>query len=263
MTTTYYDQPITKLANPLIPTSVEPLITTPAALKVKLFADGANLEGMLEMYKNPYIKGFTTNPSLMKKAGVADYFQFAKTFVEHISDRSISLEVFSDDFSTMKNQALKLAKLGEQVYVKIPITDTKGNSAKNLIGELHDAGVKVNVTAIMNLKQVEEIITVLGNGTPAYISIFAGRIADTGIDPVSVMGNVVSILHEYPHIELIWASTREVFNVIQANQIGCHIITATNSILKKLDLLGKNLEEFSLETVQMFYQDALHAGYHL
>ena len=232
-------------------------------LKVKLFADGADKEGMLEMYKNPQIKGFTTNPTLMKKAGVINYEAFAKEILSIITDRPISFEVFSDDFSEMEKQALKISKWGNNVNVKIPITNTKGESSSKLVKSLTDKGVKINVTAMFLIEQVKEIAPILGKGSGGYISIFAGRIADAGIDPVPIMKEAVEILKEYPNVELIWASPRELYNVVQADSIGCHIITATHDILKKLPLLGKDLREFSLDTVKMFYNDAQNAGYTL
>ena len=230
-------------------------------LKVKLFADGADLNGMLEMYKNPLIKGFTTNPTLMKKAGVTNYEDFARKILSVINDRPISFEVFSDDFDEMEVQALKISQWGENVNVKIPITNTKGKSSAELIKSLSEKGVKINVTAMFLIEQLEEVAPLLSSGAGGYVSIFAGRIADAGIDPVPIMEKAVRILKDYPNVELIWASPRELYNVIQANEIGCHIITATNDILKKLPLLGKDLKEFSLDTVKMFYNDALNAGY--
>jgi transaldolase len=230
-------------------------------LKVKLFADGAEKVGMLDMYKNPMISGFTTNPTLMKKAGITDYEVFAKDILQTISDRPISFEVFSDDFSEMEKQALKIASWGKNVFVKIPVTNTKGQSSAPLVGKLSKQGVKVNVTAMFTTEQVGQFIPVLKDGPAANVSIFAGRIADAGVDPVPIMTKAVEMLKPYPHIELIWASPRELFNVVQADQVGCHIITATNDILKKLSSLGKDLNEFSLETVKMFYNDASSAGY--
>ena len=230
-------------------------------LKVKLFADGADINGMLEMYKNPLIKGFTTNPTLMKKAGVTDYENFAKEILSVIDDKPISFEVFSDDFEEMEVQALKISRWGENVNVKIPITNTKGESSAEIIKRLSNKGVKINVTAMFLIEQLEEVAPLLSNGAGGYVSIFAGRIADAGVDPVPIMKKAVEILRDFSNVELIWASPRELYNVVQANEIGCHIITATNDILKKLPLLGKNLRVFSLETVRMFYKDALNAGY--
>ena len=232
-------------------------------LQIKIFADGADKEGMLEMYSQPYIKGFTTNPTLMNKAGVSDYETFATDIIQAIPDRPISFEVFSDDFNEMERQALKISEWGENVYVKIPVTNTRGESSVELVGRLAGAGVKMNVTAMMSLSQVRDMAKVLAGGPPAYLSVFAGRIADSGRDPVPVMAEAVEICKEYPNIELIWASPRELLNIFQADAIGCHIITVTNDVLKKLALIGKDLHEFSLDTVKMFRDDALQAGYTL
>ena len=230
-------------------------------LKVKLFADGADKGGMLEMYANPLISGFTTNPTLMKMAGVSDYESFAKDILTHITDKPISFEVFSDEFYEMKIQALEIASWADNIYVKIPITNTKAESSVDLIAALSEQNVKINVTAMMTVEQVQSVLQALVNGPGSYVSVFAGRIADAGLDPLPVMSEVVKILKDYSNIELIWASPRELYNVIQANDIGCHIITATNNILKKLPTLGKDLDQFSLETVKMFYDDASEAGY--
>ena len=232
-------------------------------LQIKIFADGADKEGMLEMYRQPYIKGFTTNPTLMRKAGVSDYEVFAKDIIQAIPDRPISFEVFSDDFIEMERQALKISEWGENVYVKIPVTNTRGESSIELVGRLAGAGVKMNVTAMMPLSQVRDAAKVLAGGPPSYLSVFAGRIADSGRDPVPVMAEAVEICADYPNIELIWASPRELLNIFQADAIGCHIITVTNNVLNKLRLIGKDLNEYSLETVKMFYDDALEAGYKL
>ena len=232
-------------------------------LKVKLFADGAEKAGMLEMYHNPLISGFTTNPTLMKIAGVSDYEAFAKDILTHIPDKPISFEVFSDEFDEMERQALDIASWGENVYVKIPITNTKGESSVPLVATLSGNGVKVNVTAMFTVEQVQSVIPGLSKGPGSYVSVFAGRIADAGLDPLPIMREVLGLIKDYPGIELIWASPRELYNVVQADEIGCDIITATNSILKKLSSLGKDLNQFSLETVQMFYDDASEAGYTL
>ncbi|MBT3368676.1 MAG: transaldolase [Nitrospina sp.] len=232
-------------------------------LQIKIFADGADKEGMLEMYRQPYIKGFTTNPTLMRKAGVSDYEVFAKDIIQAIPDRPISFEVFSDDFFEMERQALKISEWGENVYVKIPVTNTRGESSIELVGRLAGAGVKMNVTAMMPLSQVRDAAKVLAGGPPSYLSVFAGRIADSGRDPVPVMAEAVEICADYPNIELIWASPRELLNIFQADAIGCHIITVTNNVLNKLRLIGKDLNEYSLETVKMFHDDALEAGYKL
>jgi transaldolase len=230
-------------------------------LKVKLFADGADLAGMKEMAANPMIKGFTTNPTLMKKAGISDYKAFARDVLAAIHDRPVSFEVFADDFAEMEAQGLEIASWGKNVNVKIPVTNTKREFAGNVIERLSKAGVAVNVTAVMTPEQVERITARLDPKTPAIVSVFAGRIADTGVDPMPIMKKSVEILKQKPKAELIWASPRELLNVFQADAIGCHIITATNDILKKLSLVGKDLDNYSLETVEMFYKDAKAAGY--
>jgi len=230
-------------------------------LKVKIFADGADKTEMLGMYRNPLIKGFTTNPTLLRKAGVLNYQAFALDILKAIPDRPISFEVFSDDFEEMEAQAQKISSWGKNIYVKIPVTNTRGESSSKLIRRLTQAGVKVNVTAMMTLDQVREVTQVLEGGPPAYVSVFAGRIADTGRDPVPLMAAAVELLRPYPKLELIWASPRELLNIFQADQVGCHIITATNDVLGKLGLVGKELHAFSLDTVKMFRDDALKAGY--
>jgi transaldolase len=232
-------------------------------LKTKIFADGAELDGMLAMYREPYIKGFTTNPTLMHKAGVPDYREFAKAVVAAIPDRPISFEVFSDEFAEMERQARDIATWGEHVYVKIPVTNTRRQPAYDLVHRLSHGGVKVNVTAVMGLDQVRHVTAALQGGAPSNVSVFAGRIADTGRDPVPHMVEALEILKTTPGAELIWASPRELFNVIQAHEIGCHIITVTNDILKKLTLIGKDLDAYSLETVKMFHDDAAKAGFRL
>jgi len=232
-------------------------------LKVKIFADGASKAGMLEMYRDPRIKGFTTNPTLMRKAGISDYAAFAQDILKYIPDRPLSLEVFSDDVAEMEQQALKIRSWGENVYVKIPITNTKGESCVPLIRSLSRAEVKLNVTAMLPLDQVRDVSAALSGGPSSFVSVFAGRIADTGIDPLPLMRAALELLRPYPNEELIWASPRELLNVVQANDIGCHIITATNDILKKLYLLGKDLREYSLETVRMFRSDAVACGFTL
>jgi transaldolase len=231
------------------------------ALKVKLFADGADLAGMKEMAASPLIKGFTTNPTLMRKAGITDYSAFAREVLKAIPDRPVSFEVFADDFGQMETQALEIASWGANVNVKIPVTNTEKEFSGALIERLSKAGVKLNVTAVMTLEQVKQITERLAAKTPAIISVFAGRIADTGRDPMPIMANAVQIMKAKPKAELIWASPRELLNVFQADSIGCHIITATNDLLKKLSLVGKDLENYSLETVEMFYKDARAAGY--
>lgn len=230
-------------------------------LKIKLFADGANIQEMVEMAQKPYISGLTTNPTLMKKAGVVNYVSFAKQVLKEITKKPISFEVFSDDFQEMVDQALRISSWGENVFVKIPITNTKGKSSAGVVKFLSDKGVKVNVTALMVTRQVEETIRVLNTETPSCISVFAGRIADTGRDPIEIMRESLKLLNGRSNTELIWASPRELLNVFQADQIGCHIITATDDILNKLKLIGKDLSEYSVETVEMFFRDALNAGY--
>lgn len=234
-----------------------------ADLKVKLFADGADKAGMVEMYRKPFVKGFTTNPTLMRKAGVSDYRGFAREVLAEIPDRPISFEVFSDEFEEMEQQARQIATWGDNVYVKIPVSNTRREPAYELVRKLSHEGVKVNVTAMLTLDQVRAVARALEGGAPANVSVFAGRIADTGVDPVPVMAEAVRILGDAPNAELIWASPRELLNVFQAEAVGCHIITATNDILKKLELIGKDLADYSLETVQMFFNDARAAGFTL
>jgi transaldolase len=236
---------------------------TPTKLNTKIFADGADLPGMLAMYREPYVKGFTTNPTLMRKAGVTDYRAFARQVLEAIPDRPISFEVFSDDLTDMERQATEIAKWGDNVYVKIPVTNTKRQPAYDLIHRLSHAEVKVNVTAIMTLEQVQAVVNALTGGAPSNVSVFAGRVADTGRDPVPHMKAALEILKAEPRAELIWASPRELLNIVQAHEIGCHIITVTNDILKKLPLIGKDLDEYSLDTVKMFHDDAEKAGFAL
>ena len=238
-------------------------MTELADLKVKIFADGADRRGMLDLYGNPLVKGFTTNPTLMRAAGVADYEAFAHDILKAIPDRPISLEVFSDDFSEMETQARRIASWGNNVYVKIPVTNTQGESSIPLVRALARSGVKQNVTALMTLRQVHDVSAALGAGPPACVSVFAGRVADTGRDPISIMAAAVQFLAVYPHIELIWASPRELLNIFHADQVGCHIITVTHDLLKKLPLIGKDLDEYSLDTVRMFRDDAVKAGFQL
>jgi transaldolase len=232
-------------------------------LDVKIFADGADLDAILALAADKRISGFTTNPTLMWKAGLTDYEEFAKRLLERITAHPISFEVFADDAEEIRRQALKISQWGENVYVKIPVTTTNGESMAPLVRELSEAGVKVNVTALFTTAQVELITAAVKDGAPSYISVFAGRIADAGIDPMPIMGCAVQIMLDAPRSELIWASPREVLNVVQADQVGCHIITVTHDLLKKLDLLGKDLMQFSLETVQMFHRDAVAAGFSL
>ena len=232
-------------------------------LNVKIFADGANRAGMLELYRNPLIRGFTTNPTLMRAAGISNYEAFAREILAAIPDRPISLEVFSDDFSEMEQQAQKIASWGDNVYVKVPVTNTQGESTVSLIRKLARAGVKLNVTALMTLAQVRDVAAALAAGPASCVSVFAGRIADTGRDPVPMMAAAVEMLAPFPQIELIWASPRELLNIFHADSVGCHIITVTHDTLKKLALVGKDLNEYSLDTVKMFRNDAVNAGYSL
>lgn len=234
-----------------------------SSLRVKIFADGADIEGMSALARNPLIQGFTTNPTLMRKAGVTDYRQFARDVLAAIPTKPISFEVFSDDFAEMEAQAREIASWGSNVYVKIPVTNTLGEFAGDLIRRLTSAGTKVNVTAIMTLEQVERVLPCLRPGVPSYVSVFAGRIADAGQDPLPIMTAAVARLQSVPGAELIWASPREVLNVVQADSIGCHVITITGDLLAKLPSLGKDLGQFSLETVRMFRDDAVRAGFAL
>jgi len=232
-------------------------------LKIKIFADGADKGGMLEMYAKPYIKGLTTNPTLMKKVGITDYRAFCKDILTSIKDKPLSFEVFSDDFAEMERQALEIASWGENVYVKIPVTNTKKETCYALVKNLAAQKVKLNVTAIMTLAQVRDVVAALNPDVPSYVSVFAGRIADTGRDPEPLMAAAVEQLKVSPAAELIWASPRELLNIFQADQIGCQVITVTNDILKKLSLVGYDLDEYSLDTVKMFYNDATAAGFQL
>jgi transaldolase len=232
-------------------------------LKIKIFADGADKAGMLEMYAKPWIKGFTTNPTLMNKAGVKDYEAFALELVAAIPDRPLSFEVFSDDFTEMERQARLIGSWGPQVYVKIPVTNSRGLSSVQVIRRLAAAGIRQNITALTTLAQVREAGEALAEGPSAFISVFAGRVADTGRDPQPLMAAAAELLALWPQLELIWASPRELLNIFQAEAAGCHIITATSDILAKLRLVGKPLAEFSLETVQMFKRDAEAAGFKL
>lgn len=232
-------------------------------LNIKIFADGADKAAMLGLYEEPFIQGLTTNPTLMRRAGISDYKAFCKDVLLTIKSKPISFEVFSDDFSEMKRQAYEIASWGSNVYVKIPITNTKNESSAPLIQELSSNHVKVNVTAVMSIDQVRLAAGSLSPSVPSYISIFAGRIADTGRNPVPIISESVKITKHLPLCELIWASPREVLNIFEADSVGCHVITVTKDILKKLTLLGYDLEEFSLDTVKMFYDDARSAGYSL
>ena len=232
-------------------------------MSVKIFADGAEKAPMLKLYANPQIKGFTTNPTLMRKAGITDYEAFAKDILTAIPDRPISFEVFADEFDEMERQAERIATWGNNVYVKIPVTNTHGESAGPLVTRLAGRGVKQNVTALMTIDQVKEITAALSAGPAANISVFAGRIADTGVDPLPIMRQSLEIMRPYSQLELIWASPRELLNIVQASEIGCHIITVTSDILNKLPLIGKDLREYSLDTVKMFRNDAVASGFGL
>ncbi|MEQ8786732.1 MAG: transaldolase [Pirellulaceae bacterium] len=236
---------------------------TASDLKVKLFADGADAAVIAELAQNEMITGFTTNPTLMRKANVTDYRAFAHEVLQIVPDRSVSFEVFSDEFDEMEDQAHEIASWGPNVYVKIPVTNTRGEFSGSLVKRLSASGVQVNVTAIMTLHQVQRVCACLAAHTASYVSVFAGRIADAGRDPLPVMRESVNLLSALPKAELIWASPRELYNVVQADEVGCHIITATNDILKKLPLLGKDLDDYSLETVEMFYRDATAAGFEI
>jgi transaldolase len=238
-------------------------VKTVEQLNIKIFADGADKEGMLDMYAKPFIKGLTTNPTLMNKAGIRDYKSFALEILSEIKDKPLSFEVFSDDFIDMERQAQEIASWGGNVYVKIPITNTKKETCYALVEKLALQKVKLNVTALMTSSQVRDVVAVLSPDVPSYVSVFAGRIADTGRDPMPLMTEAVDLLKVSPAAELIWASPRELLNIFQADAIGCHIITVTNDILKKLSQVGYDLDEFSLDTVKMFYSDARAAGYML
>jgi transaldolase len=234
-----------------------------AQLRVKIFADGADKAAMLELARSPYIKGFTTNPTLMRRAGVVDYRAFALDLLASIRDRPISFEVFSDEFGEIERQAHTIAAWGPNVFVKIPVTNTRGEATYGLVQRLARAGVQLNVTALTTLEQVREVACAIGDGPASNISVFAGRIADTGRDPVPLMAAAVELLRPFPRQELIWASPRELLNIFQADSVGCQIITVTGDILGKLGLVGKDLAEYSLETVRMFHDDARRAGYTL
>jgi transaldolase len=233
------------------------------AISTRIFADGADLDSILRLAADPRVSGFTTNPTLMWKAGLTDYAEFAQRILERVTRHPISFEVFADDPDQMRRQARRIAGWGENVYVKIPVTTTCGESMAPLARELSEDGVKVNVTALFTTAQVELITAAVKDGAPSYISVFAGRIADAGIDPVPIMARAVDIMAQAPQSELIWASPRELLNLIQAHEVGCHIITVTHELFAKLSSLGKNLEQFSLETVQMFHRDATLAGFTL
>ena len=232
-------------------------------IRTKIFADGADLDGILDLARKPHIQGFTTNPTLMWKAGLSDYEEFGRRILERVSDLPISFEVFADDAAEMRRQAERIATWGENVYVKSPVSNTEGRSMAALAGALAGEGVKVNVTAMFTRRQVAEITEAVADGAPSYLSVFAGRIADAGIEPVPIMRDALQIMRAAPRAELIWASPRELLNLVQADEIGCHIITMTHDLLAKLPSLGKDLEAFSLETVRMFHRDAEQAGFEL
>ena len=234
---------------------------TLSALKIKLFCDGADLDGILSMYRYPWIRGFTTNPTLMRKAGIRDYEAFGRRLLAEVPDRPVSLEVFSDDLESMEVQARTIATWGSNVNVKIPVTNTKGIFTGPLLRRLSADGIALNVTALTTLEQVTWVADALDPNTPAIISVFAGRVADTGIDPVPLMTAAVAAIGHRPMVELLWASPREILNLFQAESTGTHIITATQDILNKLSLVGKDLTEYSLDTVRMFYTDAMAAGF--
>jgi transaldolase len=238
-------------------------VTDAGSLNVKIFADGADLKSIAKLYANPLVKGFTTNPTLMRKAGVEGYEQFARAALEIVPERPISFEVFSDDFEEMEQQALRISSWGDNVYVKIPVTNTAGQPSEGVVRSLAERSVKVNVTAMMTPFQVGEVLTWLSGGPSCYVSVFAGRVADSGRDPVPLMAEALELVNRHPNAELIWASPRELLNLVQAAEIGCHIITVTHDLLEKLQLLGKDLDEFSLDTVRMFYRDGQAAGYSL
>ena len=230
-------------------------------LKIKIFADGADLDSIKILNEKNYIKGFTTNPSLMKKAGIKDYKDFAINLLSEIKNKPISFEVFSDDISEMEKQAEEIASWGENVNVKIPITNTKKEATTELIRKLSSKGIICNITAIFTINQIQDVVEVLDKTTPAILSVFAGRIADTGVDPEKIIKESINLANSKPKSEILWASTRENLNIFQAEKLGCHIITVPHDLLKKISNIGKNLEEFSLETVHSFYDDALSAGY--
>lgn len=238
-------------------------VTDASDLRIKIFADGADRDSIARLYANPLIKGFTTNPTLMRKAGVKDYETFAHEILELVSDRPISFEVFSDDFDEMEAQALQISSWAENVYVKVPVSNTRGELAAGVVRRLADQGVKVNVTALTTPAQVKEVLQWVAGGPPCYISVFAGRIADSGRDPLPLMTEALEYAGAHPNVELIWASPRELLNIVQADSIGCHIITVTHDLLEKLGTLGRDLDEFSLATVKMFFEDGQAAGYSL
>lgn len=238
-------------------------MTSLSQLTVKIFADGADMQGMLDMYARPYIKGLTTNPTLMRKAGIANYRAFARDILSQINDKPVCFEVLADDFPEMERQALEIAGWADNVYVKIPVTNTRRETCGSLVQRLADRQVKLNVTAIMTLAQVKETMAALNPATASYVSVFAGRIADTGIDPLPLVAKAVEMLKSNTNAELVWASSREILNIFQADAVGCQVITVTKDILSKLSLVGYDLTEYSLDTVKMFYDDARAALFSL
>jgi transaldolase len=230
-------------------------------IRTKIFADGADKSGIIELNRKHFIKGFTTNPTLIRKAGITDYAGFAKDILRIIPDKPFSFEVFADDFAEMERQAGIIANWGENVYVKIPITNTAGMSSSGLIRRLASKRLKLNITAVMTIAQVREVVSCLGESPSSYVSIFAGRIADTGVDPMPLMSEAVDVLKPHKNLELIWASPREILNIFHADAVGCHIITVTHDLLRKIDMIGKDLGEFSLETVKMFFEDGRKTGF--
>jgi transaldolase len=231
------------------------------SLKIKIFADGADAPEMLEMYSKPFIQGLTTNPTLMRKAGISNYRAFAREILAQIRDKPVSFEVVCDEFAEMEHQALEIAGWADNVYVKIPVTNTRAEASYALIRRLASRGVKLNITAIMTLMQVRDVVSALSPEVASFVSVLAGRIADTGVDPIPLMADAVRMLKACPRAELIWASPREVLNIFHADSVGCHVVTASHDILRKLPLVGYNLEEYSLDTVRMFYRDAVAAGF--
>jgi transaldolase len=241
----------------------ERTVKSPEDLRVKIFADGADTASIADLAAKPWVRGFTTNPTLMRKAGIADYAAFAREVLDLVPDRPISFEVFSDDAVEMQEQARLISSWADNVFVKIPVTNTRGKPSAEIVRRLAAEGVKLNITALTTFHQVEQVVDWVAEGPPAFISVFAGRIADTGRDPVPIMASAVEALRPHPNLELIWASPREVLNLFQADEVGCHIITVVHEILAKLDNLGRELDEFSLETVRMFFRDGQAAGYTL
>lgn len=230
-------------------------------LKIKIYADGADINSILKQYKKGIVSGFTTNPSLMKIAGVSDYRSFARKVLENIKDMPISFEVFADDYETIMKEALEISSFGENVFVKIPVIDTKGNFNGRVIKDLSDRGIKLNITAVFTFDQVKNILGVINKESKTIISIFAGRIADAGVNPACIIKEAVKLSKDYPNVEILWASCRELYNIIESDNLGCHIITLQNNLLNKINLLGKDLTEYSIETVKDFFRDAKSLGF--